>query len=77
MEELDDLQLNPITGEMAPPKQTINRPIPSNQLGHSKPVFSPLANETGKQLFGTNPQEGLGLNAPLFDIERKKYNNKQ
>jgi hypothetical protein len=64
------------TGAEVVPVQSISLPMPSNQMGTSKPVFSPLANKTAGKLFGANPQEGLGANAPMFEVESKKYNNK-
>ena len=75
MQQYDPSSVDPLTGLPMAPQQTINTPMPSNQKGNARPVFSPLANTVGNNLFG-NPQEGLA-NPPMFPTEQSKYNNQE
>jgi hypothetical protein len=51
--------------------------MPSNQKGTARPVFNERTMGAAGQLFGRDPQESLGENAPMFDINSNKYNNQQ
>jgi len=78
MKQYSTDQMDPMAGTLVPvlPLQTINPPIPSNQMGTAKPVFNDQAMSNGNNLFGANPQQGLA-NPPMFQTEYSKYNNQQ
>lgn len=69
--------LDPVTGE--PVNKSLMPPAPANTVGNAKPLFSNDFLQAAESINGTEleRQKAIGgENAPMYDINKPKYNNK-